>query len=75
MLALPLSSKYEPWAKEIFDYFKAKGDNHVFPFNRQSVWEYIRRKDDIFAGYTYEIGKYQSSDDSTKTIDEHPREN
>jgi hypothetical protein len=73
LLALPLSSKYEPWAKEVFDYFKAKSDNHVFPFNRQFVWEYIRRKDDIFEGYTYEIGQYHSSSDYTKTIDEHPR--
>jgi hypothetical protein len=73
LLALPLSSKCEPWAREIFDYFKAKGDNHVFPFNRQSVWEYIRRKDDIFEGYYYNIRKYHSSDDYTREIDEHPR--
>jgi len=73
LLALPLSNKHEPWAKEVFDYFKSKGDNHVFPFNRQSVWEYIRRKEDIFDKYTYTINEYHASDDYTKTIDEHPR--
>jgi hypothetical protein len=73
LLAVPLSCKYEPWAKEVFDYFKAKGDNYVFPFNRQDVWEYIRRKDDIFEGYTYEIGEYHNSNDYTITIDGHPK--
>jgi hypothetical protein len=73
LLALPLSSKYEPWARDVFDCFKAKGDNYVFPFNRQDVWEYIRRKDDIFEGYSYEINEYHSSYDYTKKIDKHPR--
>lgn len=58
LIGVPLDPKYDPWSQEMFDYFHDAGDNYVFPFNRQDNWEYITRKDPIFAGLTYRIKKY-----------------
>jgi len=39
MCALPYLFKYEPWTKEVVDYFDMFDDNDlVFPFNRQKAW-------------------------------------
>lgn len=76
LVALPLVDDYEPWASEMFEYFKVAGDNYVFPFNRQEVWEYITRKQRIFEGLTYRIKKYNypgEVEDETKTSFSHPR--
>lgn len=76
LVALPLVEEFEPWAKEMFDYFKAAGDKYVFPFNRQAVWEYITRKQRIFEGLTYRIKKYNypgQIPDETKVSFSHPR--
>lgn len=51
-IALPLDPKYEPWAQPLLDYFKAKGNEPVFPFTRQTVGSYASK---AFAGLTYEI--------------------
>jgi hypothetical protein len=58
LVALPLVDEYEPWAREVYDYFKVAESDYVFPFNRQDVWEYITRKEPIFKGLTYRIKKY-----------------
>jgi hypothetical protein len=57
-IALPLVDEFEPWAKEMYEYFKAAGNNYVFPFSRQDVWEYITHKQRIFEGLNYKIKKY-----------------
>lgn len=76
LVALPLNPKFEPWGREMYEYFEASGDNYVFPFNRQEVWEYITRKQRIFDGLTYRIKKYNypgEAEDETKTSFSHPR--
>jgi len=60
LVALPLPEKYEPWTKEIYEYFKDAGDNYVFPWNRQTIWHYISNVQPIFDGLTYRIKKYRS---------------
>jgi len=56
IIGLPL--EYDPWVKEVYNYFKSKGDDYVFPFNRAYVWGYISNKQRIFEGLTYKIKKY-----------------
>jgi hypothetical protein len=68
LVALPLVDEYEPWAREVYEYFKAAGNNYVFPFSRQDVWEYITRKDRIFEGLTYRIKKYVYSNKKPEVI-------
>jgi hypothetical protein len=68
LVALPLIDEYEPWAKELYEYFKAAGNNYVFPFNRQDVWDYITRKEKIFEGLTYRIKKYVNSKKKPEVI-------
>jgi len=58
LIALPLVAEFEPWAKEVYEYFKAAGNNYVFQFSRQDVWEYITHKQRIFEGLNYRIRKY-----------------
>lgn len=58
LIALPLDKRYDPWAQELLDYYRDAGDHVVFDFNRQDNWEYITRKDKIFAGLVYNIKKY-----------------
>jgi hypothetical protein len=56
IIGLPF--EYDPWVKEVYDYFKSKGEDYVFPFNRAYVWGYISNKQRIFDGLTYKIKKY-----------------
>jgi len=56
IIGLPL--EYDSWVKEVYDYFKSKGEDYVFPFNRAYVWGYISNKQRIFEGLTYKIKKY-----------------
>jgi hypothetical protein len=59
LIALPLVDEFEPWAKEMYDYFKAAGDNYVFAnLSRQDVWHYITHTQRIFEGLNYRIKKY-----------------
>jgi len=53
-VALPISSKHEPWTKGLCKYFIDKGNNYVFPFHRQKAQDYIRRKR-VFERLTYPI--------------------
>lgn len=59
LIALPLVDGFEPWAREMFDYFKAAGNNYVFAnLSRQDVWHYITHTQRIFEGLHYRIKKY-----------------
>jgi len=63
LVALPLDEKYEPWTKELYEYFHRARDNYVFPFTRQEVWHYITYKEPIFKGLTYPVEKYEIKKD------------
>jgi len=55
--ALPLNSVYEPWTREIAEYFdRFDRDNHVFPFNRGKVWRECRS---AWEGLVYPIENYK----------------
>jgi hypothetical protein len=62
LVALPLPEKYEPWTREIVDYFHDRKDEYVFPWNRQTIWHYISNVDPVFEGLTYHIKKYRDFD-------------
>lgn len=51
-IALPMDSRYEPWAKELLEYCQSKGNKLVFPFTRQTLHAYASR---AFDGLTYDI--------------------
>ena len=36
---LPIDPKCEKWTKELYNYFRGKDDNHVFPWQRVTVWK------------------------------------
>jgi hypothetical protein len=57
IIALPLSEQFDPWAKELYDFFKERGKDYIFPFNRQKVWRYVT-VNRVFAGLNYRIRKY-----------------
>lgn len=59
IIALP--TELEPWAKPLFNYYTQFGPNHVFPFDRQTLWKSAR---DAFNGLTYPIEKYAVVDSS-----------
>ena len=54
-VALPFNPTYEPWTKPLYDYFRSKADQLVFPFSRQEVWVHSKT---AFEGLTYPIDKY-----------------
>jgi len=72
LVALPLN--YEPWAKEVADYFLEFGPSElVFPFTRQKVSMYAREKG-IFDGLIYPIEEYRISvDGSIVKVPSHTR--
>ncbi|GAJ01734.1 unnamed protein product, partial [marine sediment metagenome] len=53
--ALPLNKKYEPWTRQVYDYFLDRGSRPCFPFTRQKVWQYSKQ---VFEGLTYPIERY-----------------
>lgn len=53
-VALPISSKYEPWTKGLCKYFIDKGNNYVFQFKRQNALGYVKSKK-VFERLTYPI--------------------
>jgi len=57
VVALPLCEKYEPWTRGLYNFFKEKKDEYVFPFKRQQVWQYLTKKNRVFKG-TYRIRNY-----------------
>ena len=58
LIGIPMDSAYEPWTKEIYDYFVQAKDRFVFPFTRQDIWRYITKINPIFEGLGYPIEKY-----------------
>jgi len=70
-IALPLNPNYEPWTKPLYEYFKSKGDQLVFPFSRQKVWMHSKS---CFEGLTYPIETYTiKKGEVVKKVDEHLR--
>ena len=68
-VALPIS--YESWAKPLYEYFSLKGNDFVFPFNRQKVWAYSKK---AFEGEIYEIEEYRVlKDGELKSVKRHPK--
>ena len=54
--ALPFNNEYEPWTKEVVDYFQTFDYNDpVFPFTRQTVW---RHSKDCWKDLYYKIEPY-----------------
>jgi hypothetical protein len=33
----------EPWVKEVYEYFKEKGNEPVFPFDRQKIYTRVKK--------------------------------
>jgi hypothetical protein len=62
-IALPISENFDPWVKELYNYFLERGNNQVFPFNRQKVWDYITTHQ-TFDGLYYRIREYRFSPNS-----------
>jgi hypothetical protein len=58
IVALPMSEQIDPWVRELYDFFRAKGDEYVFPFNRHKAWRYITSHH-VFEGLTYRIREYK----------------
>ena len=58
-IALPLEKTYEPWAEQLYSYYREHGDDKVFPFTRQKTWEYANN---TFKGLSYPIEKYNLYD-------------
>lgn len=56
-VALPLNDVYEPWARLLYDYWKKRGNDVVFPFDRCELWRYISEHD-VFHGLTVPIKRY-----------------
>jgi hypothetical protein len=71
-VALPLLDIYEPWTRQLYEYFVAKKDEYVFPFNRQTAWHYVT-KYDVFRGKTLRIRIYKSYNLEDDLVPEHPR--
>ena len=70
-IALPLNPAYEPWTKPLYEYFKSRGDQLVFPFPRQLVWMHSKT---AFEGLTYSIETYTlKQGEVVKKVDEHIR--
>jgi len=51
-----IPTSFEPWAKQLYEYFQDHKDSYVFPFTRQTVW--VRSKD-VFKGFIYFIEDYR----------------
>lgn len=74
IVALPLSGQHDPWVKEVFDYFKEKGDNYVFDFNRAHVHHYLTKVEKIFNDCTYMIREYtKQSEGKVQVKSQHER--
>jgi hypothetical protein len=53
VVALPL--RYEPLAKPLYDYFKQRGTELVYPFTRHKIGAVART---LFSGLSYPVEKY-----------------
>ncbi len=56
-VAYPLDKMYEPWAVDVYEYFKQfSPSQNVFNFTRQKLWQIARQ---AFTGLSYPIEEYQ----------------
>lgn len=56
-VAYPLEGRYEPWAVDVYEYFKEfSPSQNVFNFTRQKLWQIARQ---TFIGLSYPIEEYQ----------------
>jgi hypothetical protein len=60
IVAVPMPREFEPWTEGLFNFFKERGDNYVFPFKRQQVWKYLTTNR-VFKNGTYRIRRYTYS--------------
>mgnify|MGYP001592831626 FL=1 len=71
-VALPMSEEYEPWTKELYEYFKKRGDAHVFPFTRQHLGKEAKGP---LVGLRYQILDYYLIKDKVKKkVEPHSRD-
>jgi hypothetical protein len=74
VVAVPLLEKFEPWTKELHDYFVSKREDYVFPLKRVRVNDYVRIKN-VFKHKKYQVVHYKNSADANfRPVPEHPRE-
>lgn len=79
-IALPLDPKYEPWSRELLEYFERRQvtKEPIFPFTRQKAYQLARP---VFEGLTAPIKHYSKTTEETdaegkhkqKVIPEHVR--
>ena len=62
-IAIPLNPVYEPWTRELYNYFVKHGNNRVFPFTRQKAYKYAQ---EAFEDLTYPIEPYRVGGDKVK---------
>jgi len=73
LIALPMDPEYEPWTKDLYEYFMGFGEAYVFPFSRQWLWEHSKK---VFDGLYYPIERYKITKPElgiTKVVDRHYR--
>jgi hypothetical protein len=71
LVALPVNPIYEPWTREIVEYFQKVGEGLVFPFTRQYVGK-VMRKGGIFNNLSYPIEPYVCFNNGTaRKVDLH----
>lgn len=69
LIALPIET--EPLAKPLYNYYRKHGDQPVFPFTRQYVWNHAK---EIFNGFYYPIDRYYLRKQELKIeITAHPK--
>jgi len=72
LVAVPSEKKYDPWVLTVYDYFKKRGEQTVFPFTRQRVWQYSK---EVFEGLQYPIERYRVVKGKiVKVVDRHFRD-
>jgi len=58
VVALPLEDKYDPWVKEVYNWFKMQGEGYAFPLTRQLYWHHITHTDPVFDGLYNPVEDY-----------------
>lgn len=56
-VALPYDKKYEPWAEEIYNYYKQRGNEILFPHNRKHYLDYLVQRG-IYKNFAYPVERY-----------------
>lgn len=70
-IGLPLNKKYEPFTKQLVDYFD-KHQGVVFPITRHKLWEFAK---EAFKGLKYPVESYNiyTNGEVTKSVKDHNR--